>query len=335
MMVDWVTADLPSGHDPEILRSGTHLRISQHGEIEYVKHLSLEVKGSFDSGIYLSSQTDRTIRIFGNPAKFLQGHNIFGPHDLLYLVSKTFKKLCSNPELGLKPSDSDLKRIDQGDYRLFRVDVNETWLLDSPADCRSFVRALGKNATLKHRGAGQLKSDTAYFGLGSSHGGLRCYYKGDEISAKGHRIHPDLQIPELMEFASKAVRFERFMYSKMLKSLRLEYARDWTADTPKVLLFKYLNDLELPDNMPIPDEKLNAMPLRLKGVYSLWLAGHDLRTQMSSSAFYRWRKQLLAYGIDISLVQEGITSNIVPMIRILEAVPAEIPQWAYDKGLVA
>ena len=45
----------------------------------------LSVKGSHDSNITIRSHTDNTIEISGNPAKFLQGHNVFGTNDLKYL----------------------------------------------------------------------------------------------------------------------------------------------------------------------------------------------------------------------------------------------------------
>jgi II/X family phage/plasmid replication protein len=60
-----------------------------------------------------------------------------------------------------------------------------------------------------------------------------------------------------------------------------------------------------------------------------------LRAQMTKPTFYRYRKVFLAYGIDIALVQESTKSNVIPLVRYLEATPADIPQWAYDKGLVA
>lgn len=334
-MIDWVTALLPCNHNPAVLRSGSHVKIDQAGNIEYVKELSLGVVGSYDACLYVSSSTDHTIQIFGNPAKFLQGHNVFGPSDLLYLVAKTFAALCARPELELSPTPEQLQAIDNGDYRVLRVDVNCTYLLDGPASCRAFVRALGTNASLRHRGAGQLKGDTAYFGLGSSHGGLRCYYKGDEVLAKGHQIHADLQIPELMDFASKAVRFERFMYSKMLKRLGLDWAANWTDSTPSVLLSDYLQGLQLPDNMPVPDDILQNLKPGLRSAYVLWKDGVDLRQVYSKAQFYRYRRDLLAYGIDVLIVQDSQRTNVVPMVRLLEARPAEIPQWAYDRGLVA
>ena len=59
------------------------------------------VEGSHDSNITIRSHTDSTIEISGNPAKFLQGHNIFGTNDLKYLVAKLFDRLCMIDELEL------------------------------------------------------------------------------------------------------------------------------------------------------------------------------------------------------------------------------------------
>ncbi|EOT9914859.1 phage/plasmid replication protein, partial [Escherichia coli] len=40
-------------------------------------------------------------------------------------------------------------------------------------------------------------------------------------------------------------------------------------------------------------------------------------------------------GIDINFYCEiPDKNNIIPMVRVLEARPAEIPQWIYDKGLI-
>ena len=53
--------------------------------------------------------------------------------------------------------------------------------------------------------------------------------------------------------------------------------------------------------------------------------------------FYRYRKQLKEYDIDISILRDvdKEPSNVIPLIRVLEAVPAGIPDWAYEQGLVA
>lgn len=56
---------------------------------------------------------------------------------------------------------------------------------------------------------------------------------------------------------------------------------------------------------------------------------------ISKSAYYRHRKELKEFGINIDLRPESINkSNVIPLVRILEAQPAEVPYWAFDQGLV-
>jgi II/X family phage/plasmid replication protein len=56
---------------------------------------------------------------------------------------------------------------------------------------------------------------------------------------------------------------------------------------------------------------------------------------LSRPTFYRYRTQLLKYGVDISTKSPKEKSNVIPLIRVLEAKPVGIPDWAYEKGLVA
>ena len=139
-----------------------------------------------------------------------------------------------------------------------------------------------------------------------------------------------------MLWANKALRLELVFRSMFLKLAMLDVASNWTKDTGKELLLSCIrDDLQISDNMAIKDDVLESLPVRLKGVYALWRNGDDLRSTMSRPSFYRWRKQLLAYGVDISVIQPSTKSNVIPLVRYLEAVPASIPDWAYEKGLVA
>ena len=121
-----------------------------------------------------------------------------------------------------------------------------------------------------------------------------------------------------------------------LKDLHLDYAAHWTPDTAKQLLCSLVLDgLEISDNMPAPDDVLNTLPYRLRLVYQSWKNGDDLRQMLPKNTFYRHRRALLPYGIDIAIPQQAERNNVIPLIRYLEAQPATIPQWAYDRGLVA
>ena len=49
----------------------------------------------------------------------------------------------------------------------------------------AWLRSAGQKISLKHRGAGQFKGDTLYWGnIRSRRWFLKCYSKGDEINSK-------------------------------------------------------------------------------------------------------------------------------------------------------
>ena len=91
------------------------------------------------------------------------------------------------------------------------------------------------------------------------------------------------------------------------------------------------------NNFKLSDDVIASLPRKLRTYYKLWLYGEDLRQDMTKPTFYRVRKQLKAYDIDISLVRdvEQVADNVIPLIRVLEAEPVGIPDWAFEQGLVA
>lgn len=335
-MIDWITGTFRCDHDPIKLVSGSVMSFDANGNNEWIVNKRLSVEGSYSSKIQVRSVTDSTIEVSGNPTKFLQGHNIFGNDDLQYIVGRFFDSLLKHDDLGLIPTDDQYHALQSGQYNLTRVDYNLSWHLSSRSDVLSWIRAAAQCANLKHRGSGQFSGDTLYFGKNSRHWSLKCYSKGDEINAKNHKLPKELQIPELIEWADKSLRLELVLRSPFLRSTRLNHGSNWTASTGSELLLSCIqDDLQISDNMPLTDDLLDTLPTRLKGVYSLWLAGNDLRSMYPKNTFYRYRKQLLPYGLDISIIQDNQRSNVVPLVRYLEAMPASIPDWAYKLNLVA
>lgn len=343
-MIDWITAKITCTHNSEVLRSGQSIRTKIVDGVEVIDYdiaNRLVVEGSHDANITIRSHTDSTIEISGNPAKFLQGHNVFGTNDLKYLVARLFDRLCMIDELQLKPTEQEYNAIQDGYYRLSRVDVNEHFFFPSASLARAWLRAAGRSANMKFRGAGLFKEGTLYFVPNSRRFVPKIYFKYDEINSKDkkHRLPEKLlQIPELVEYAEKSLRFEIKILSTQLNDWELHLGCNWTDDVATMLINdQFISKLQLSENMALDQSILETLPKSLTPVYALWEQGQDLRRFYSKTAFYRWRSKLMEYGIDISIVKDldAEPSNVVPMIRYLEAVPMGIPDWAYSKGLVA
>ena len=299
-MIDWVSAILPCKHDPSKLISGLVMSFDAQGNNEWTVNKTLSVEGSYSSKIQIKSHTENQIYISGNPTKFLQGHNLFGSNDLVSIMGKFFDELLKHENLGLCPDPFQYANIKDGHYELTRVDVNETWHLRNKNEVLAWIRSVGETAFLKHRGAGQFSGDTAYFGKNSRRWSLKCYSKGHELTAKGHKLPKELATLEMLEYADKALRIEGVIRQLELKRRLLNVASNWDIDTAEELLLEYISKLEMSDVYMLKDDVLDSLPPRLRMVYQTWLNGDDLKQILPHNTFYRYKKALREFGIDIS-----------------------------------
>lgn len=335
-MIDWVTMKIKCDHDG-IISNGEVVSLSKDGDsIEWSLVKFLPVVGSHDATISIRSITQQTIEVSGNPAKWLQGHNLFGTNDLKALIWAFFNELLKIPELKLKPSLQQLHAIKSGKLTISRIDINETWFLNSREEVLAWLEAAGQKMRLKHRGAGQFKGDTLYWGKNSRRWSIKCYSKGDEINSRKSNFPDALRTPEMLAYADRALRLELTLKSNQLREWLLHDVSHWGADTGKMLLLGLIKGLEMSDNMRLSDEKLKNLKPSVKMAYFAWLGGQDLKQELKRPTFYRYRSQLKELGIDIGIPKDlnQEDSKVIPLMRVLEAEPVGIPDWAIEQGLV-
>lgn len=347
-MIDWITARVPCFH-PSPITGGRVMKVTPEGVIEWQVESRLPVTGSHDSNLMVRTygvlddargkRRGIILEVSGNPTKFLQGHNLFGgftaPGPLLELL---LYRLCEILG-GLQPTDLDLQRWRNGHFEILRADVNRMFELGSRERVRAWLRGAEHSAYMRHRGRGTLvKNGTLYFGQGSKRWSAKFYGKGDELEAgKGHGLPTDLknQVPQLVAWADDKLRFEVMLRSKEIKQRDLRWAFDWSDTTGAEILKGIAEGIQMSDQKTLPTTAIGNLPKRLVPVYHLWQQGHDIRAMYATRTFYRYRKELLPYGIDIGIQQpsEG-RSNVVPLIRVIEAVPVGPPEWAYGTPLL-
>jgi II/X family phage/plasmid replication protein len=79
---------------------------------------------------------------------------------------------------------------------------------------------------------------------------------------------------------------------------------------------------------------LDGLAPRLHAAYQLWKDGHDLRAMFPRPTFYRYRAQLIPFGVDISVKQDRAPeSNVIPLRVTLVGKPAPVPEWAIGSPL--
>jgi II/X family phage/plasmid replication protein len=325
-VIDWLT--LRAFIDAPV-DAGQVMSFTADGEIEWMAAKRATVQGSHSSKITVRRFSyDNSLEISGNPAKFFQGHNLFGTNDLRGLSRALVLAVCDRLDHTL--SAEELRVLDEGFLTLTRVDCTESWNVGSLPRALNVVRALADSARFAHRGRGSMTQEgTVYWRQKSRFLASKAYAKGLELQV--HKLPVDLaERDKLLEFAEGLVRFEFTLRSMWLKRQKLHLSRNWNTlgVTPQALHSELMNDLSVTD-AEIPGDELEKLPPSLRVIYAVWKSGIDLRRTLPRSTFYKRRKQLLTHGIDISAVQpKKDGSNVVPLRLVIHAQPVSVPSWA-------
>lgn len=343
-MIDWLMFVAPLTHERgqggpfwngEVLSTVPDPELGE--AIEWAKLKRMPLVGSYSQQVFISSTDDDegrpAILVSGNPAKWFQGHNIFGSDDLPGLVLEMLSRICATA--GISPTADELVLWASGCIELLRVDVTNSWELGNRARVRSALKALDSTAHLKHRGRGQFYGDALTFGAGtkskrgSRRWSLTLYAKGPELEA--HPLPVDLAESSLPAFADGLLRAEVRMLAMELKREELHRVSAWGDNTAQELHARKFAGLQVSDATMLDAQVLEGLPGRLQGAHQLWRDGHDLRAIFSRNTFYRYRTELLKHGIDIAVQQERAgpdLSNVVPLRVVLNAHPVQVPHWA-------
>jgi II/X family phage/plasmid replication protein len=232
-----------------------------------------------------------------------------------------------------------LVNIKKGNYEVKMLDINELFEVGNDFNVESWLHAAHMRAISRH-GRATRDQGTVYLGQHSRRWGLKFYNKWREMQAKGHRkTHelPDyLKNLGLEEFIKGKLRAELRIFSKELEQLGITHGYHLTPDLINQLFNTYLGKINMTTQLHLIDEQILAMPRPVQLSYKSWRDGVNLRMFLPKNTFYRHRRALLEYGVDISahhLAPEH--NNVVPMMRIIEAKPVAIPSWAYERGLIA
>ena len=310
-MIDWFTGLV--GYAGDELKLNSIYSLTPAGEILWHAESKMQAVGSFDASVQLGRgiPTDAMLTasakynlecspvclaLSGNPSKFLQGHNVFGPSvsSLAPVIQATVRSLPGE----LRPADADsplwpavhrsrvdiTTAVDLGDHRL----VHE-WLRTAASSTRS------------RHGRALVSGDTVYWGQHSRRWTLKGYCKACELDA-----HPpgDLAFKnDLKDYCEGQLRLELCLRGPELKDRgTLDESLIWEfMDRVEVGVMKVQSEVEKPGV---------KLPPIVQFTLSRWIDGEDVRQSLPKRTFYRHRRMILdELGLDISLTYEKKTAE--------------------------
>lgn len=328
-MIDWLKVRYdfqPSPIAAARLYGGEVMIIEATGAVRWRKVKPLEMRGSYETALHVSIDAmTGTLLVDGNPAKYFQGHNVFGTWSVRGLALAVFDHVCA--QLDLTPAAIDRGRVEHGSFELLRVDLTESYHCGNLQRARSVLESIATYGHLRQsrHSRGLLDQGTLYYRKRSRRWAAKFYCKGQELAA--HAIAGELEeAAEVEKLAQGLLRLEFVMRAMELKTRGLNRGHMWCDTTGPELFEELRAKLELPMFHELPSDALDAMTVRLRAIYIAWKAGEDVRLLCSKASFYRYRQALRAYGIDIATRQAKEISNVVPLVQLIELRPLGVPE---------
>lgn len=305
MALDWFTGLV--GYDASALRLPHLVSLTIDGSVEWDIERWQEAEGSWSSKLQVSRAlatpsmrraaerlglacSPEALRISGNPTKFLQGHNVFGPSvsDLATVVRETVRRL---PGV-LRPADCD--RAEWPAVGRSRVDTQTHVDLGSDRAVHEWLMAAERFTRSRH-GRAMLAGTTVYWGQHSRRWTIKAYCKFCELATHPPAEHLD----ELRAYSEGHLRLEL-----TLRTLELKPRGTLTDDVLWEYFDRVVNAMPKTGDGKLEVEMMtkSGLPLAVQSQVLLWLSGREVRRMMPRRTFYKYRRQVLdALGVDLSL----------------------------------
>lgn len=330
-MIDWLTVRVLGAGSQ--VRAGVVMWIDPDGAVEWAAPRRQAVEGSWSQRVMLRHHSfDGSLEISGNPAKWLQGHNVFGTNDLPALAAEFVLSVCT--AAGIVLDGQQRRAVCEGIMPLTRVDLTESWCLGAERRAIAAVQAISEMGHLKHRGRGSLTHEgTCYFGRNSRRVSAKLYAKGLEL--KKHPLPKAVEFERVAEFAAGLLRVEWTLRRMWLKDHPegLDLVTNWSHTDPRALHRTLTEGLHISEAAMTEPKALEGLPPRLQAIYLAWLEGHDVRAFIPRRSFYRYRAELLPFGVDLAVKRPREDSNVIPLRVVLNAQPVDVPEWAIGTPL--
>ncbi|MCU4598484.1 phage/plasmid replication protein, II/X family [Acinetobacter bereziniae] len=303
--IDWISFSVEVNHDPEKISDGSiifsNIYLNNFDELRSIDESNLIIKNkpksifsNFGNFIELNSISGNRINIKANIFKWLNGHNVTGESNLIYLVVKFLEDLTYKGLID--PTEEQLSNIKNGKFRVYRVDVKQDLIFPNKNRALRYLDHIKKLGYYPYKERKNYKNG-CYFGFESrTRWNLQYYHKGTQI--REQKQMPSLN-NELSAMADLMIRSEIRILNDQLKDWNLMYGYQW-LDLEKINYFfteKFTN-LRL-SNIKERNELLDIENSTDRKFYSL-AKNNCISDFYTRATIHKMRiKFIEKYGIDI------------------------------------
>lgn len=330
---DWLSIYQVHFGGAPLVNSGHVFSVDQDGVVQWDVPQKLVHRGSHDTSIRIRCDGHR-VSLEGNIGRFDRADNLFG-YSVMECVQLANRLLAA---FDLPPfSDATPMQLvasaartgqEDGGYQavgavITRIDLTCNWSTGSAGNCEQYIRYLQgfKSGRQEPR---SYKTTGVAWGEGSKYWYAKVYDKAAEYvrqAGKGSKSF-DTGLFEYM-LGHGIARHEISLKSRYLKQNNLWRFTHWGIGmNTEDRVYALFNDVIGGETHV---DSFLEIPGRAGELAVAWRDGADLKKRLAQNTYYRYRRELLKYGIDIA-----VPSNVTRLrqrVEVISLAPAPVPCW--------
>jgi hypothetical protein len=326
---DWLSIYQVHFEGVPLVNDGHVFSVDQDGEIKWDVPQKLVHRGSHDTSIRIRSDGFR-VTLEGNIGRFDRPDNLFGytVAECVQLANRLLATFGLPPFTDAPPMPMTRKGGEDGGFQavgavITRVDLTCNWCTGSAGNVEQFIRHLQgfKSGRQEPR---SYKTTGVAWGEGSKYWYAKVYDKAGEYFRQCGKKSKAFD-PALFQFMfdQGIARHEVELKSRYLKQNNLWRMSQW-GEGMEDRIYVLFNDVI--GGASHVDSFLE-IPGRAGELAVAWRDGADLKKRLSTATYYRYRKELLKYNIDIAVPSNVTRLNNRVKVEVIALSPVQVPDW--------
>lgn len=332
---DWLSIYQDHFEGVPLVNSGRVFSVDQDGVIQWDVAQKVVHRGSHETSIRIRSDGVK-VSLEGNIGRFDRPDNLFGYSvaECIELANRLLATFDLPPFTDAAPMPLVVKSVKgetDGGYQavgavVTRIDLTCNWATGSPGNCEQFIRHLQGFKSGKQEPRSYKTTGVAW-GEGSKYWYAKVYDKAAEYyrqCGKGSKKFDQALFAYIQ--SSGIARHEVSLKSRYLKQNNLWRFTQWGKGmNTEERVYALFNDV-IGGNESRVDAYLE-IPGRAGELAVAWRDGADLKKRLAQNTYYRYRRELLKYGIDIAVPSNVHRIRQRVEVEIIQLAPAPVPDW--------